>query len=102
MRRARGGSGLRSRRAEPPRTLEPTATTTPALPRFLDQSRAELPMLGREIHGQPLAYLDNGATSQEPLAVIDALDSYWREHNSNVHRGVHTLSEEATALYEEA
>ena len=52
--------------------------------------------------GEPLAYLDNGATAQKPLAVIDTLDRYWREHNANVHRGVHTLSEEATALYEEA
>jgi cysteine desulfurase/selenocysteine lyase len=82
--------------------MEPTATTAPALPRSIDEIRAEFPILAREIHGEPLAYLDNGATSQKPLAVIDALDSYWREHNSNVHRGVHTLSEEATALYEEA
>jgi cysteine desulfurase / selenocysteine lyase len=82
--------------------MEPTATTAPALPRSIDEIRAEFPILAREIHGQPLAYLDNGATAQKPLAVIDALDSYWREHNANVHRGVHTLSEEATALYEEA
>jgi cysteine desulfurase/selenocysteine lyase len=96
------GSARRSRRARPPRAMEPTATTAPALPRSIDEIRAEFPILAREIHGEPLAYLDNGATSQKPLAVIDALDSYWREHNSNVHRGVHTLSEEATALYEEA
>jgi cysteine desulfurase/selenocysteine lyase len=82
--------------------MEPTATTAPALPRSIDEIRAEFPILARQIHGEPLAYLDNGATSQKPLAVIDALDAYWREHNANVHRGVHTLSEEATALYEEA
>ena len=82
--------------------MEPTATTAPALPRSLEEIRAEFPILAREIHGQPLAYLDNGATAQKPLAVLDALDRYWREHNANVHRGVHTLSEEATALYEEA
>ena len=82
--------------------MEPTATSAPALPRSIDQIRAEFPILNREIHGQPLAYLDNGATAQKPLAVIETLDRYWREHNANVHRGVHTLSEEATALYEDA
>ena len=82
--------------------MEPTATTAPALPRSIEEIRAEFPILAREIHGEPLAYLDNGATAQKPLAVIDALDRYWREHNANVHRGVHTLSEEATALYEGA
>jgi cysteine desulfurase/selenocysteine lyase len=78
------------------------ATTAPALPRSLDEIRAEFPILAREVHGQPLAYLDNGATSQKPLAVIEAMDRYYREHNANVPRGVHTLSEKATALYEEA
>ena len=82
--------------------MEPTATTAPALPRSLEEIRAEFPILARKIHGEPLAYLDNGATAQKPLAVLDALDRYWREHNANVHRGVHTLSEEATALYEDA
>jgi cysteine desulfurase / selenocysteine lyase len=82
--------------------MEPTATTAPALPRSIDQIRAEFPILSRQIHGHPLAYLDNGATAEKPLAVIETLDRYWREHNANVHRGVHTLSEEATALYEEA
>jgi cysteine desulfurase / selenocysteine lyase len=82
--------------------MEPTATTAPALPRSIEEIRGEFPILAREIHGQPLAYLDNGATSQKPLAVIDSLDRYWREQNANVHRGVHTLSEEATALYEDA
>ena len=82
--------------------MEPTATSAPALPRSIEEIRAEFPILGREIHGQQLAYLDNGATAQKPLAVIETLDRYWREHNANVHRGVHTLSEEATALYEDA
>jgi cysteine desulfurase/selenocysteine lyase len=82
--------------------MEPTATTAPSLPRSVEDIRAEFPILAREIHGQPLAYLDNGATAQKPLAVIDTLERYWREHNANVHRGVHTLSEEATALYEGA
>jgi cysteine desulfurase/selenocysteine lyase len=82
--------------------MEPTTTTAPALPRSVHEIRAEFPTLAREIHGRPLAYLDNGATAQKPLAVIESLDRYWREQNANVHRGVHTLSEEATALYEEA
>jgi cysteine desulfurase/selenocysteine lyase len=82
--------------------MEPTATTAPSLPRSVEEIRAEFPILAREVHGQPLAYLDNGATAQKPLAVIETLDRYLREHNANVHRGVHTLSEEATTLYEDA
>jgi cysteine desulfurase / selenocysteine lyase len=82
--------------------MEPTATTAPALPRSLEEIRAEFPILAREINWKPLAYLDNGATAEKPLAVIDALDRFWREHNANVHRGVHTLSEEATSMYEDA
>jgi cysteine desulfurase / selenocysteine lyase len=82
--------------------VEPTATSTSALPRSIEEIRAEFPILERKIHGLPLAYLDNGATAQKPLAVIETLDRYWREHNANVHRGVHTLSEEATELYEDA
>jgi cysteine desulfurase / selenocysteine lyase len=82
--------------------MEPTATTAPSLPRSIEEIRAEFPILARQVHGQPLAYLDNGATAEKPLAVIETLDRYWREHNANVHRGVHTLSEEATSLYEGA
>ncbi len=78
------------------------ATSTPALPRSLESIRAELPILHRKVKGKPLSYLDNGATVQKPAAVIEAIDSYYREHNANVHRGVHTLSEEATNLYEGA
>ncbi len=77
-------------------------TKAPALPRSLDEIRSEFPILAREVHDKPLAYLDNGATSQKPLAVIEAMDRFYREHNANVHRGVHTLSEESTALYEDA
>jgi cysteine desulfurase/selenocysteine lyase len=81
--------------------MKPVATA-PALPRSLEQVRAEFPILAREVNGEPLAYLDNGATAQKPAAVLEAMDSFNREHNSNVHRGVHTLSEEATNLYEGA
>ncbi len=64
--------------------------------------RSQFPILQRQVHGRPLVYLDNAATTQKPLAVIEALDRYYREYNANVHRGVHTLSEEATAAYEDA
>ena len=64
--------------------------------------RQDFPILSREVHHQPLAYLDNGASAQRPLAVIEAVDDYERHHHANIHRGVHTLSQEATALYEGA
>src|SRR4051794_4605252 len=101
-RRATAGSGTRSRPRPSPIAMEPTATTAPSLPRSIEEIRGEFPILGREIHGRPLAYLDNGATAQKPLAVIETLDRYWRQGNANVHRGVHTISEEATSLYEAA
>ena len=59
-------------------------------------------MLARLIRGKPLAYLDNGASAQRSTAVIDAVDDYERRHHANIHRGVHTLSQEATGLYEAA
>src|SRR6476620_6999045 len=97
------GSARRSRRPRSRRAVMATApVTSPALPRPLEEIRAEFPILSRRVHGQQIAYLDNGATAQKPLAVIETLDRYWREHNANVQRGVHTLSEEATALYEGA
>ncbi len=68
----------------------------------IEAIRADFPILQREINGLPLAYLDNAATSQKPLAVLQAMDDYYRLRNANVHRGVHTLSEEATTLYEGA
>jgi cysteine desulfurase / selenocysteine lyase len=64
--------------------------------------RRQFPVLARMVRGKPLAYLDNGASAQRPLAVIDAVDDYERHHHANIHRGVHTLSQEATALYETA
>ncbi len=63
--------------------------------------RKDFPILQRLVHGRPLVYLDNAATSQKPLAVIDALVEYYEHYNSNIHRGLHTLAEEATARYEE-
>lgn len=65
--------------------------------------RADFPILQQEHHaGVPLIYLDNAATSQKPRQVIEAMDDYYRRYNANVHRGVHKLSEEATAAYEQA
>ena len=64
--------------------------------------RRQFPILARTVHGRPLAYLDNGASAQRPSAVIDAVDDYERHHHANIHRGVHTLSQEATAMYESA
>ncbi|MEZ4865910.1 MAG: cysteine desulfurase [Caldilineaceae bacterium] len=64
--------------------------------------RQDFPILQRTLDGKPLVYLDNAATSQKPASVLRVLDDYYRLHNANVHRGVHTLSEEATAAYEDA
>jgi cysteine desulfurase / selenocysteine lyase len=68
----------------------------------VDTVRRDFPILNREIHGKKLVYLDNAATSQKPRSVIDAISSYYEEYNSNVHRGIHTLSEEATDAFEQA
>ena len=74
---------------------------TPALE--IDRVRADFPILKREVRpGIPLVYLDSTATSQKPSAVIERLDSYFSRTNANIHRGVHTLAEEATAEYEAA
>ncbi len=64
--------------------------------------RAEFPLLAQSVHGQPLVYLDNAATTQKPLAVIEAIDAYYRQINSNVHRGAHQLADRATTAFEEA
>lgn len=66
------------------------------------QIRDDFPILNRMVNGMPLAYLDNAASSQSPVQVIDAMKLYHEYHHSNVHRGVHTLSQEATGLFEEA
>src|SRR5438093_2885487 len=64
--------------------------------------RGDFPILRQRVHGKPLVYLDNAATTQKPQAVLDALQSYYTADNANVHRGVHLLSERATAAYEGA
>ena len=65
-----------------------------------EKIRKDFPILKRKIHGNPLIYLDNAATSQKPISVIESLSNYYSEYNSNVHRGVHTLSMEATDAYD--
>ena len=75
-------------------------STPPAFP--IEAIRRDFPILDQEVHGKPLVYLDNAATTQKPLSVITSLDDYYRHYNSNIHRGVHTLSERATAAYEES
>jgi cysteine desulfurase/selenocysteine lyase len=64
--------------------------------------RADFPILTQSVHGKALIYLDNAATAQKPAVVIETIDRYYREYNSNIHRGVHTLSEKATIAYEQA
>ena len=64
--------------------------------------KKDFPILFQEVNDEPLVYLDNAATSQKPQAVLDALSDYYHFDNANVHRGVHTLAERATAKYEAA
>ena len=68
----------------------------------IEQIRADFPILHQQVNGKPLVYLDNGATTQKPQAVIDALANYYSTTNSNVHRGAHTLSDQATQMFEDA
>jgi len=84
--------------AASPTTAPPTAAVA------LDARalRADFPILTQRPHGKPLVYLDSAATSQKPLAVIEAMDAYYRGYNANVHRGIYEISEKATAAYEGA
>jgi cysteine desulfurase/selenocysteine lyase len=82
----------------------PDSTSVAAIPSAYDveRIRADFPILGRLVHGSPLVYLDNAATSQKPYSVIQAVDAYYREINANVHRGAHELSIRATEAYEDS
>src|ERR1700679_291877 len=64
--------------------------------------RKDFPILNQQVHGKPLVYLDNAATTQKPLSVSETEDRYYREYNANIHRGVHLLSQQATKAYEDA
>ena len=74
----------------------------PTVPEALKTAREDFPILKRLINGKPLAYLDNAASTQKPQSVIDAVTRYYTNENANIHRGVHLLSTEATAAYENA
>jgi len=69
---------------------------------IIENIRKDFPVLNECVNGYPLVYLDNAATSQRPKAVIDAVDDFYLHYNSNVHRGVHALSEKATQAFEHA
>jgi cysteine desulfurase/selenocysteine lyase len=77
------------------------ATESPGLPAFVGP-REQFPVLNQRVHGKPLVYLDNAATTQKPQCVIDAMNQFYQADNSNIHRGVHELSERSTRHYEEA
>ncbi len=68
----------------------------------VEKVRADFPILQRKVHGKPLVYFDTAASAQRPLAVIEAVDGFYRNYNANIHRGVHTLSQEATEAHEQA
>jgi len=68
----------------------------------VNRVRRDFPILERRVHGKPLIYLDNAASAQRPKAVIEAVDDFYRRYNANIHRGVHSLSQEATEVYETA
>ncbi len=88
--------------AQPGAAAQPEAArrSRPALDPLL--LKADFPILRREINGRPLVYLDSASSSQKPDVVIDAVSDYYREYNANVHRGIYTIGEEATAAYEQA
>ena len=80
-----------------------TTKTLPSEPRVdFAALRKEFPIFERKVHGKPLIYLDSTATTQKPLAVLQALDHYYRTYNANIHRGVYLIAEEATQAYEDA
>ncbi|WP_150910781.1 aminotransferase class V-fold PLP-dependent enzyme [Marinobacter halotolerans] len=78
------------------------AKTAPQTRFDVDAVRRDFPILSQEINGNPLVYLDNGASAQKPVAVLDAMDRYYRQMHSNVHRGAHTLGDRATTAFEGA
>src|SRR5256885_10332907 len=77
-----------------------TQVTKPRRGLDVQQVRSDFPILATKSHGKPLVYLDNGATTQKPLAVIEALEAYYKNQNANIHRGGYALSQTPTTLYE--
>jgi len=80
----------------------PTSTTNQHATLDVERVRVDFPILAQTVHGKPLVYLDNAATTQKPQVVIDAISDYYRTTNANIHRGIHHLSEKATEAYEAA
>src|SRR5574337_1640566 len=78
----------------------PAANTTK--PFSAEKLRQDFPILSQTVNGKPLLYFDNGATTQKPQQVIDAIVDYYSRYNANIHRGVHRLSQEASKAYEDA
>ncbi len=95
------GSG-RDASAESAANRDATAAEPPGGGFDPEVIRQDFPVLGRKVHGKPLVYLDNAATTQKPLSVLEAMDRFYRNDYANVHRGVHELSERANLLYEGA
>jgi cysteine desulfurase/selenocysteine lyase len=98
------GGGGRAASAERDRTFPEAAAPLPGRPRApldVQRIRQDFPILRQQIRGKPLVYLDNAATSQKPQAVIDAITRFYTLENANIHRGVHYLSEQATAAYDD-
>jgi cysteine desulfurase/selenocysteine lyase len=83
-------------------TVTPRTPPDASLFEPLEQIRSDFPILSRTVHGKPLVYLDNAATTQKPRSVIDAISDYYSRCNANVHRGVHRLAQEATEAYEQS
>src|SRR5579863_1587623 len=96
--RAQLGGGRMSVQAVVPRLSRKPEGHGAGFP--VDRLRADFPILAEPVHGHPLVYLDNAATSQKPEAVIEAIVHYYRANNANIHRGVHLLSQRATDEYE--
>jgi cysteine desulfurase/selenocysteine lyase len=88
--------------ATPLRTIAKTPAPPRIVPLDVASVRRDFPILSQRIHGKPLVYLDNAASTQKPTAVLDAIRDYYEKDHANVHRGVHGLSERATKAYEEA
>src|SRR3989337_1152913 len=78
-----------------------TTSTAPSVQFDVEKIRKEFPILHQQINGRDLVYLDNAATSQKPMQVINTLVDYYKGYNANIHRGIHTLAEKATKAYEE-
>ncbi len=86
----------------PPSAAYPSAASETRTAFDVQKIRRDFPILSERVHGKPLVYLDSANTSQKPLAVLEAMDAYYRHDNANIHRATHLLSERATALYEGA